>query len=181
MGLDQQLHEGTAAAKPLFLADESRWFVVEEYKALRTEIIINIQANHMVERDVVIASLAVFSFVYAAKSAGLQVFDSGITLVAAFIPTLLASLGWYRTWATTQSILKIGGYLLKLEKSIPGISENLLGWEEYMHTFRQEVERRHDSFAFELYQRMFWLSVIAVNLLVGMAICFVWWIGGARM
>lgn len=145
-------------------------FLIEEYKALRSELEIGFQAIHKIEYEVVLATIAIFSFLFAAEGFKMEVFNTILTPIVGMLPIFLGIIGWFRNLSTKQSILRIARYIRKTEDyflSAPGIPK---GWEHDMEEFRANTNPLEAKFAFGRYQIIFWSCLIFVNLVVAITL-----------
>lgn len=136
-------------------------FRIEEYKALRSEILYQIQNIDQIKFWIAVAMAAYYSFI-AAKF--LSVKNSRITLSGPIwiwaAPILLPPIGFLRLVAHMQQLGIFADYIKKIEDLYP----NLLGWEHFY-----ELQRAKD------YVWLYDKSYFFILLFFSCAVFFIRW------
>jgi hypothetical protein len=138
--------------------DESE-FDLEEYKALRQEILLRIDTTFRTEVWAITGAAAVYAWV-AAKSGAV---DPAIWL----IPVACSAVGWLREESLGKQVYRAGNYLLALEKrrrpeEMIGLRDDAAddpvhGWEGYIRL--RKIRRSYVDHA----SRLFWVIFLVLS------------------
>src|SRR5437764_9663179 len=154
-------------------------FHLEEYRALRAEIAAGEAEIARIEGVVGIACAAIWLWIFGAKLPAWKILG--------FVPTLVVLFGWMRSSALYASILRIAGYLRKLESHYA--CSPLTGWERYMEQQRRarkrlrRIRKRYLRFCgmgnltMGTSSAVYWSGLAISTLLLGLAYAFGHWLG----
>lgn len=146
--------------------EDTREFDLEEFRALRQEVLQKVDAVSKLERLVVIGTAAVYAWLMTTVRAGQPIW---------FLPTLFALLGWAWTSSLGHQIYLAGQYLLVLEnrlrpaplpehlirKAIPEApGSDVHGWEGFI---RQSGVRKQ---FLNRAPHLFWVLLVASTLIL---------------
>jgi hypothetical protein len=98
-------------------------FHLEEYKALRGELLSRLQVIHDIQRGIAIGAVAIYAWV-ATQTRGDEL--PLLPLLAAWLPVILAVAGNRELRANSGRIHELGWYLARLEERLGNAG---LGWE----------------------------------------------------
>lgn len=130
-------------------------FLVEEFKALRSQIELYITQIHALERWALIFSGGVWGWL-SGRTTSLET-----PWLAYFIPTLLTTAFAFRAIGLHKANLNTGAYIKQIEKDM--LTDGRLGWEQYVSQRKPRIYRS------TLY--LFWMGLALSNF--GIAFIFV--------
>jgi hypothetical protein len=136
---------------PVQQADGEESFDVEEFRALRQEILHKVDANARLEVFAVTGAAAIYAW--------LTTTGTPIGRVIWYVPVLLPVLGFLRAVKLGKQMTIAGDYLRLLEtrRRPTEIGRGIHGWEGYVH--QPEVWRKFKDRA----GLFFWISFIALT------------------
>jgi len=131
-------------------ANNERSFDLEEFRALRQEILHKVEANARLEVFAVTGAAAIYAW--------LTTSGTSLERLVWYIPVLLPVLGFLRAVRLGKQMVIAGDYLRLLETRIrpTEIERGIHGWEGYVH--QPEVWRKFKDRA----GVFFWVSFIAL-------------------
>ncbi len=135
-------------------------FHLEEWKSLREEIAANGKETLDTERNVVIATFAVWLWVLTQRDCAYW--------PALLLPPVTVALGMWRCQALGDAMWDIGQYLRKIEKTY-GLPA--LGWESHFRGERGENPRQHRV---GMTRKVFWRILLATSVIISV-------VAGARL
>jgi hypothetical protein len=132
----------------LSVKSETREFLLQEYVALREEILARIGEENRNENWALIVTGAIWGW--------LAVQDWQATMIVApFLPATLCSLFFLKGRAVTGRIVQLGKYVRDVEK---GLKLEGFGWENRL--------KAEGMPPFRAFQRLYWALLLLVNLVL---------------
>jgi len=135
-------------------------FHIEEYKALREEILQNDQSKNQIE----LLTFASCGLIYWFNISSRSNLSSLENLVLWFMPTFLIMVGYVWSRSYVERSKQIGKYINAIEHNM---AENKLGWENFL-----QRERDLGGSVVSRPKKVIWLIVFAISLLLGLQFGF---------
>jgi hypothetical protein len=156
--------EGFPEAEPIRALLMSQDFHLEEYRALRAEVLDRIKACHDLEPIAAGAAAAVYAWVGSTQT------TLRPTSLILLLPILFAAFGGLRSWFLLCQITALGKYLTEIESRYIGEDDPLIGWEKY----RKTKANVGQDFAVQ-----FWWGFLVISLALSVAFYLTLYKGGA--
>src|SRR5438552_586158 len=125
---------------------------LDQYKALREEILQHLREIYRTELSCAIAVGAVYTWIMLHKQ------DIGVRIVW-FIPPCILVACAVRCLALTLQIKAASGYLRRVEEAAFGDGTKIPGWERYVHQGRQKLLVR----IFDIVAGVVWVVAIIAS------------------
>jgi hypothetical protein len=128
---------------------ETNLFLIEQYKALRTEI----DYTMVHSRQLIFGSVAACGALWSFIIINCTINNS----VIYWVPSIIAVFSCLYSLALRNNLKKIGEFLISTEKELLKDKSTKLGWESHI---KQNWPSRAD-----IWENAFWLSFLFINLL----------------
>jgi hypothetical protein len=143
------------------MGDNAFQFHLEEYKSVRHEIKERIEAIRALEREVMLGSFAIYSWLAVSTTENLLF----LSVIASWLPVALVLVANWRRVDERQQILALAQYIKEMESKMG--SQSLKGWEtwwnEYRDTFYGSQKDR---------SRGYWINIEDYGLYASITISF---------
>jgi hypothetical protein len=134
-------------------------FQLEEYKMLRSKAQETISRIEDLERNVIVASSAIFVF----SVGSFQAKSKYQSLVILLLPLCVSLVGFFRYKGFASYVREINDYTIGLEKQLAGEKG---GWLTYYYSEDRPIRDER----YQQYRKSVWYAVIVFNLLAGMGL-----------
>ncbi len=131
-------------------------FMKEEYLTLRREIEASVSELATLERQCVLATAAIYTWLVTAGLKG-----GAVTQLAWSIPVIISVFGALRSFSTGQHLRRLSCYIQEIENEVAQSNKHAKGWEHFhslatLNKFRTKVRITA------------WLTLIALTIFVAL-------------
>lgn len=121
------------------LTEQQYGFAIEQYKAIRTEIIERMKLDHQIQKVAVVTIAAYFAWIFSQK------INIGLQWVLLLPPTTIALVTYYQQSRFKRYAMRLGVFCKKIESEIftapkGNDSSYVLGWEHFLAEKRGNEE-----------------------------------------
>jgi hypothetical protein len=135
--------------------EDQKTFALQEYTALRAEILVRVAASQALERNVLISAALVGGFLLTHRVHGWE-------RCAWFLPFMIAVFGWLRSLSDEKVFRQFGAYIEHIEFAFLG---EMKGWERFRVSHPAQLSPGSVDWIWRI---AFWGTFLLVTLIAGL-------------